>query len=678
MQDDKVTLDSKEPKAAKNMLKGRITKQAFIHLKDGILPTRLSLILQKQGVLDKPVQSHLDNHLCQVLKDQSHPDRIQVDPGPFLFYKKSANDDQSAFKVSTLLQSPHQQERNAAIKFFVNDGNSNLVPLTVETKSILGKNKNMILGTDKQSWINPALEAYDSLENDFLLNLAGVSQCLKAQMDQGLEEHLSVILWPTYESINALDFPIQSPGESSEKIKTLINEACNKKSFCDALNTLFNSLGHLPLANPFQQLFKDWKTKFKKNYDFWTELKSWQEAAANPIADYHAMAIRLTNIGQLDENGCNELLQEIIHFLRKENEKNKTMESEMWSIRLELAHHYLYILESSVVFGDGEILINAAWWIANKVATVFGTNPDFIRHFRDQNIKPALNLSQSIWQLTNPTITKSAFRYGTLATRSIWAQSLLNHFTQNVLKKISKYDGWQDCMAQLDDAFKEALIIALPLEDNQLEQIYTFDRPIRENALALAKIQGEAGKELLEIADFQERISKRENVLENLQGIAKLDKINQQLTANALFVMVSTQETSEESIWEIITDTEWRKDFFSKVESDTLGMTFRAFNELMLHASDNKWRYHLPHMFAIGCEHVLDDDDRRNLLFFCTVMLCSGTDSVSAIERLLNGKNRHYFHSDVDKMRKSLESIQKLAPQLAAGRMRALLAILHF
>jgi hypothetical protein len=84
----------------------------------------------------------------------------------------------------------------------------------------------------------------------------------------------------------------------------------------------------------------------------------------------------------------------------------------------------------------------------------------------------------------------------------------------------------------------------------------------------------------------------------------------------------------------------------------------------------------LPHYYALELEKA-EDPEKKKALFTCVIYssLCGNT--VSAIQRLLKGENRHNYQGEVDNWRERLEDIQKWAPELVKARIRPILAVLH-
>ena len=103
-----------------------------------------------------------------------------------------------------------------------------------------------------------------------------------------------------------------------------------------------------------------------------------------------------------------------------------------------------------------------------------------------------------------------------------------------------------------------------------------------------------------------------------------------------------------------------------------LGMLVEGFTAF-LEASQGKWLVQFPHFMAELCEKA-NDDERRRDLFLYVVYSSLASDTVSAIQRLLQGTQKAKFVTLVKEYREHVESTWAQYPPWVQGRMRGLLA----
>jgi len=150
---------------------------------------------------------------------------------------------------------------------------------------------------------------------------------------------------------------------------------------------------------------------------------------------------------------------------------------------------------------------------------------------------------------------------------------------------------------------------------------------------------------------------------------------DQVLIANYLKNVIYTEKINLDTIWKAINDTNWREVAFQKAHPFILQLIFDALNEVEARYQE-KWAYNLPHYYALELEKASEPEKKKHL-FACVLYssLCGNT--VSAIQRLLKGENRHNYQGEVDHWRQRLEEMQKWAPELVKARIRPILAALH-
>lgn len=89
-----------------------------------------------------------------------------------------------------------------------------------------------------------------------------------------------------------------------------------------------------------------------------------------------------------------------------------------------------------------------------------------------------------------------------------------------------------------------------------------------------------------------------------------------------------------------------------------------------------KWFAFLPHYIADLCENA-EDEERRRALFLYVVHTSLASDTVSAVRRLLRGKQKAKFVEFAKEYRDRVEAMRSDYPPWVAGKLRGLMASLH-
>ena len=143
----------------------------------------------------------------------------------------------------------------------------------------------------------------------------------------------------------------------------------------------------------------------------------------------------------------------------------------------------------------------------------------------------------------------------------------------------------------------------------------------------------------------------------------------------ALKVKAFRDPAIAKDIWPIVSDSEWRQKAMGKAERQVLGMLVEAFSAFLAQQQGD-WAWHLPHYLAELAEQE-DDEKRLHDIFLYVIHTSQSADSVSGVQRLLQGSKKAVFHPWVQEYHDQAVAMYPCYPPWVQGRMRALLASLH-
>ena len=145
--------------------------------------------------------------------------------------------------------------------------------------------------------------------------------------------------------------------------------------------------------------------------------------------------------------------------------------------------------------------------------------------------------------------------------------------------------------------------------------------------------------------------------------------------AVALKAKAYTDPTIAKGVWEVISDPHWRLEVLGNVDTLILGLLIEVLSILQV---DNRgeWFSLLPHYIAELCEKT-DKEERRRDLFFYVLHTSLASDTVSAVRRLLRGKQKAMFIGLVKEYRDRVEAVRSEYPPWVAGKIRGLIANLR-
>ncbi len=167
------------------------------------------------------------------------------------------------------------------------------------------------LTSDVEDWQSTGLELHDLLREDFLLNLAGLEQCLVDPFQLGFREFIRAVFTPSETSARNLlteARPLPDKAQCSDLIAHMKSESENT---IELLQRYFEQLGHLPLAGELSAgaVLTTYLDQDADNDEMWSDVWSWADATGSPLAQYHACQIFAYEPGRAPKAKTSELLE---------------------------------------------------------------------------------------------------------------------------------------------------------------------------------------------------------------------------------------------------------------------------------------------------------------------------------------------------------------------------------
>jgi hypothetical protein len=261
---------------------------------------------------------------------------------------------------------------------------------------------------------------------------------------------------------------------------------------------------------------------------------------------------------------------------------------------------------------------------------------------------------------------------------SLWSLALLSQagnflksFDSTELKKVDK--------DRIENAICSNILGIFPIKPKKKSQVvYAFERTVIPTGKVWVDSQKntESSKMLKAFINGVQKIAKKSEIKKNLLHFPNADAGNQVFIATALHSGVHSNVVPEDLIWEFINDKDKFDFLLLKSEPFVLELFFKALIEIQIKYGE-KWAYLTPHLFATGCEAVHSIPDRRRILFALTLLSSISSDSTSAIERLLKGKQRKDFSEDAKYWKDNIKIFKQHGPRWIQAKLRATTAALN-
>lgn len=662
-------------------LKKQLVLIAIEHL--NMVDSRTLTVLQKNKIFESldPKQKYED--ILPVLSKKDHPDRIPVSSGPLLFcLVRKEPPETGVVNLAELFFSREVDVRKMVYDYFCNLEDQEMPFLTAKTIALLKAMGNTLLSTDNQKWRDASIAIFDAMNEDWYCSYSALKQCLQRKFVSGIEEYLTKVVRPSIPSVESVTIGIWDPSEQREEIlQTISNIIEENTNFETALNRYYFSFGHLPYAGQlsFVDLVDKWQAKHGQFDNIWTILWTWADSFVIPLPRYHVCTYFASKPHLVSEDQRTILWHEIIEIIHIPNSENDDLEwTQAWRLLCELARHYCCHLETRLPFKNGERIASQAWWLSVQVCNLFCSDKKGIKQLRDETFLSESALSTRIWQIASPPIKPSSLRFMTLNTPSMFSLSLQAILGDNLDLL------YPDSMAEEDrDKFEQSLSGSVlgvfpPKPKTSTDMTYLFENSVLVTARKWLDYMSEENENKEMIGAFVTGIEKLitsedfGNIIMKFSGSHSGDQV---IIANYLKNTVFTEEFSLDDIWKAINDSTWREAAFRKSHPLILQLIFDTLNEIECRYQD-KWAYSLPHYYALELEKEKEPEKKKHL-FGCVLRssLCGNT--VSAIQRIVKGENKHNYKEEIESWRKMLEEFHKRAPELVRSRIRPVLAALH-
>jgi len=617
-----------------------------------------------------------------VLKNRDHPRREKLSVGPLLVYITEGDEPGAVVvKLPMLLLSDSLELRRAALGILEEMTQGGTLRVTPKTGEMLTTMRAPLLSSKVSEWRPAAVAMFDRLNDDVLIALQGVRQCIecKSSLQECLNSYVPRVLKPAISSLQSIKLTIRNPeAEHDELAKAIEGIGTQAKTLADACHNYYEKLGFLPLAPQFglSQIVRRWISTHP-DADAWTQIWDWANAAFGPVPRYHACCVFVLDPELVPQGRLPDLWKEILDVIGKSDGKETGEdEHEAWVLRRDLVRHYMCHMEAHLPDTDSANVACFAWWFSEQVAEVLPDEVEAVRFYREHWIGRALDLSSYIWLAASSHTRESFLRYMTFGVPSPWALSLLSVMGPK-LEELAPGEQPNEVQERFQDALVHHLLSSISFSVQEpTDPTFALQLPLSAVVLNWAKYRPEEQQESLgQLLFMSETLGTAKGLCKALRQIGDSPLADQVAVARALRARALREPTASEDFWDVLSDRQWRLDALVSIENRVLGLLVEAFSTLMV-ANGGKWFSWLPHYIAELCERT-DDVERRRHLFLYVLHTSLASETVSAVQRLLRGKNKDRFVSLVNEYRKQVEVMRSECPPWVAGKLRGLMANLR-
>ncbi len=653
-------------------IKKMMAKMAFKRQEKVDYSTWAFLKINKITESDAPIT---DGKAHKALSNKEHKDRIILENnGPLMLLRE--HDKHNVTKIASLIFTNQEQWRKIVYDHFrrMHPGHE----IGYNTLQKISKIKEKLFSKD---WIQAAVSFYDMINMDWLCNLMGLQQCNEINNEQVMQEFATYVFRPSIASAESIGVGVLQPSYAKDgyvqDFAKIYEEASD---LSDLLDKYYYKYGHIPFCYSYS-LYSMLDSFFAKHlYNDqrkWDSLWQWADNKESPLPRYHVCCYFIRNSNNVPENQLHKLYDELLNIIYIPiEESNELKWAAAWKLRCELAKHFGQFLESRLPGANTEKIYSQAWWMTEKIATIYGNRPEAIKIVREYTSSSEGKLSNLIWQTSRPRTQSSSLRYATLMTSSLWNVSTISQIGDKFLGYICNNNSLNT--EQLMESILNSLIGCFPLKKaDKTNSIYAYDMTCINAAEYLLENHPVAKGDqiLLTLISVVKQLSDIGNLIDHINKLPEFNHRVQPIIAAAMRVMAYTDLIQDEDeIWESICNEDWIEKMFLTVNEAVVYSITDSLIEIILQKQD-KWAWQLPHLFSIICQKHIDNEKIKNIAFICVVISSICSDTCSALKRtLLNNK------ADISELQKEwsnrLQNIYHIAPECTQSRLRPVILCL--
>lgn len=642
---------------------------AINHL-SGVDP-RTALILRRRGVLRDDAEPEVDDPGRDLLLGGT---RLAAPPGPLVFLREPAGRGVGVVDLTERILDPDREIRRRALDHLASLASPEEELLCPNTAGLLNARKSEVLSSSADTWQPAALQIYDVVGDDWLCSLALLRQSIATRHEEGYRSHILRVLRPSVASLSALPVP---PRLSNPDIsKAIIEEILNESELLALLDAYYARLGYVPLAGECSLtcVVDRWLSLNEGACD-WNLLWEWANSIDSPTPRYHVcqLLIEKPELVPAEKRAefCNEVGQ-VVLGMSDDNAEDTLREA--WLLRCELARHFTqYILEAGAG-GEGELCSLLGWRLAEKVGMLPGTNGGEVQRFRQSTVREELTLSSIVRELGHPVASPSSLLYETLFSRSIWSRSL-EASLGSLSPELMGHLAGSSVRGNVTGALVRSILMGAESE----AAVYGFEQPIGPTAekwIAALDAEDEEHKVISACLTAQNELGFALSADRALAQLGKGNEADDLLVAGHVRRAAYFGTLDADQIWSKCNEAHWREKIFLKLSGDALVVLLDAFCQLQVF--DESWRTGFPHLCALAAEQSSGDTERSQLLFAMTVCACTCSGTVSAIRRLLTGKEAAAYVNNVRHWHNQLVAVAGAFPGAVAAQIRPIVGELVY
>jgi hypothetical protein len=388
-----------------------------------------------------------------------------------------------------------------------------------------------------------------------------------------------------------------------------------------------------------------------------------------PLAKYHALTVALHIPAMRRKESLEQFWEEFVSALDLHEGASNT-----WHVFCELASHFARHIEALHPGQHGERIACYAWWLADKVGRLVGTDEPRAKHFQEKILTPALQVSYFRWTLSRSPVVPSSFRHATLNARSVWAMSLLAQLGL-VATSFPDHAIPQPLRARVSKVLRGYLLLS-NLADKCESSVPTFAFEENSTLNDLCLIEGYVPEDmrnaLTEMIDLRRQLSEPKELQARLDRMLELPGNEQHLTILVLKDVLHATAKCDSIVDAWLNQTKLVVDFLCTGAEFAVEPLLDVLSEFQQHPMTT-WPSRLPHLLAYAIEQT-DDLARATFLSTSLLQMSINGGVLSPISRIVASNKWQDWRPAIAAWRDDLAEVAKYSQPWTAARIRAVSA----
>jgi len=526
----------------------------------------------------------------------------------------------------------------------------------------------------KRAWRRAAIELADALDDDWLLNVAGVRQAGLMKGEEFWHRFVSASLRPSMAAVQRCSPGILCSDLHQDEIEArcthLIEAEQSVDRFCDEYT---ESFGHIPLGGEcgLGKILHA-RDECQPVASTAEQILEWAARVGSSVARYHVCEAMLTMEPKLSPEQRDLVStwfwQVIVPPASLEQPSDEHAASALTEL---LARYYVHYMEVRLPSDRSEAVTAMAWWMASRVVSSLSEAHLSALSFAEQLERGSAATARDIWDLISPPTQQSMLRWLTTSGPSPWAVSLLSAVSQESQMQWLMTGAGPGTRNERIAALTRVAVLTtnLALEPNA----YRYSTDLRHSLCwALATEPDDVKRTQLTMLAEGIDWGQPDTLRQTLEVLEEHDPIMQSLLSQGIRQRLANNALDGDAIWAVVSGKKWKSKTWLTIDPDVAQAIGLA---LVDDATQRRpeWAPQLPHLLAEVAERRTGSEEERATMFGLLLRACCALNAPSGLIRLMRGQSRRHYRTFSATMKANVEQILPQAGGWGAGRLRALL-----